>query len=84
MGWHKAGGLNLSLNPSFKIQSLGISLAVQWLKLHIPMQGVHVPWSGAKITHASRPKSQSIKKKHYCNKFSEDFKHSTSLKKSFK
>ena len=74
MGWQKSGGLNLSLNPCFKIQSLGVSLAVQWLRLHFPRQGVQVPWSGAKIPHALWPKSRNMKQKRYCNKFSEDFK----------
>ena len=44
------------------------------------MQEVQV-WSliregagGAKISHASRPKTQNIKQKQYCNRFSKDFK----------
>ena len=37
-----------------------------------------IPDQGAKIQHASQPKHQNIKQqikqKHYCNRFSEDFK----------
>ena len=33
-----------------------------------------VPGQGAKIPHASWPKSQSIKQKPHCNKFNKDFK----------
>ena len=33
-----------------------------------------IPGHGAKIPHASRPKGQNIKQKHYCNKFNKDFK----------
>ena len=41
----------------------GTSLAVQWLRLYVPMQGVAglIPGRGAKIPHASRPKNQNIK-----------------------
>jgi len=56
--------------------SPGISLEVQWLGVHLPMQGVqvqslirdlrfHMPW---------RPKIQNIKQKQYCNKFNKDLK----------
>ena len=43
-----------------------------------------IPDWGAKIPHASGLKSQNIKQKQYCNKFSEDFKNSPHLKKSLK
>ena len=36
-----------------------------------------IPGGGAKITHASQPKSQNIKQKQYCNKFNKDFKNGT-------
>ena len=52
---------------------LGTSLVVQWLRLHLPVQGVWVPW-GARIPHASQPKNQNIKQKQYCNKFNKDLK----------
>ena len=52
------------------------SLAVQWLRFCLPMQGVQVqPFSqGAKIPHASWPKKQNIKQKQYCNKFKKTLK----------
>ena len=56
----------------------GTSLVVQWLKLHLPMQGVWVqslggiPIQGTKIPHASWPKKP--KQKQHCNKFNKDFK----------
>ena len=55
---------------------LGTSLAVQWLKLHLSMQGGEgsIPGQGVKIPHALGPKSQNIKQKQYCNKFNKDFK----------
>ena len=53
---------------------LGTSLAVQWLKLHLSMQGGEgsIPGQGVKIPHASGPKSQNIKQKQFCNKFNKD------------
>ena len=33
-----------------------------------------IPNQGAKIPHASQSKTQNIKQKQYCNKFSKDFK----------
>ena len=36
-----------------------------------------IPGWRTKIPHAWRPKYQSIKQKHYCNKFNEDFKNGT-------
>ena len=52
---------------------VGTSLAVQWLKLRLPMQGVGlilVP----KILHVLGSKNQNIKQEQYCNKFNKDFK----------
>ena len=56
---------------------MGTSLVVQWLRIHLPMQGV---WGlildrGTKISHASWPKKthQNIKQKQYCNKSNKDF-----------
>ena len=41
-----------------------------------------IPGLGAKIPHASWPKTQNIKQKQYCNKFNKDFKNTkTTLKK---
>ena len=33
-----------------------------------------IPGRGAKIPHASWPKTQNLKQKQYCNKFNKDFK----------
>ena len=38
--------------------------------------------TGAKILYALWPKPQNIKQKQYCNKFNEDFKKGSSLKKN--
>ena len=43
-----------------------------------------IPGRGAKIPHASWPKSQHIKQRQYCNKFNNDFKSGPHHKKSFK
>ena len=43
------------------------------------------PGQGAKIPHASQPKTQkNIKQKQYCNKFNKDFKNGPHKKKIFK
>ena len=62
------------------------SLAVQWLRLHLPMQGDagSIPGEGTKILHASRPKSQNIKQKQYCNKFNKGFKNGPHKKRILK
>ena len=61
-----------------KDNTCGTSLAVQRLRLCLPMQGDTglIPGGGAKIPRASRPKNQSkdIKQKQYCNKVNKDFK----------
>ena len=41
------------------------------------------PGWGAKIPHASQPKTQNIKQKQYCNKFNKDFKKTVHIKKHF-
>ena len=54
----------------------GTSLAVHWLKQHLPMEGMRV-WSlvGELRSHIPRgPKNQNIKQKQYCNKFDKVFK----------
>ena len=54
----------------------GTSLVVQWLRLHLPMQGVQV-WflSGSYIPHAWRVKKPKHKKTEaYCSKFNKNFK----------
>ena len=63
-------------------------MAVQWLRLCLPMEGVRVqfPGQGAETPHFSRPKKQNIKQKQYCSKFNKDFKngpHTKNLLKNF-
>ena len=43
-----------------------------------------IPGRGAKIPHASQPKTQDIKQKQYCSKFYKIFKNGPHLKKSQK
>ena len=43
-----------------------------------------IPGQGAKIPHASQPKTKNIKQKQYCNKFNKDFKKVVHIKKIFK
>ena len=64
----------------------GTSLAVQWLRLHLPVQGVRVRSlvRERRFPHASRPKNQNMKQKQYCNKFNKDFKKMVHIKKSWK
>ena len=68
----------------------GTSLAVQWLRFCLPMQGSasSIPGQGAEISHASCPRKtkQNIKRKQYCNKFKKGFKKGPhqKKKKSFK
>ena len=59
----------------FKILVPRTSLAVQWLRLFLPMEGVcSIPDWGDNIPHASQPKNQSRKQKQYYNTFNKDFK----------
>ena len=51
------------------------SLAVQGLRLHLPMQGVQVqPLGGEPRSHVLGQKNQNRKQKQYCSKFSKDVK----------
>ena len=54
----------------------GTSLAVQWLRLHLPLQGVWVQSlvGELRFPRTSQPKNQNIRQKQYCNKFNKDFK----------
>lgn len=54
---------------------VGTCLVLQWLGLHLPLQGVRV-WSlvgklGSPMTHGQKIKTET---KQYCNKFKRDFK----------
>ena len=52
---------------------LGTSQVVQWLRPHLPRQGVWVQ-PGTKIPQALWPKNQNIKQKQYYSTFNKDFK----------
>ena len=50
------------------------SWMVQWLRLHLPMQGCRFnPWLGSYDPTCLLAKKQTIKQKQYCNKFNKDF-----------
>ena len=61
----------------------GTSLAVQWLRLCLPMQGVWVrSLVGELRSHMPlSQKNQNIKQKQYCNKFNKNFKNGPHQKK---
>ena len=73
-----------SLNPTMGNQHVciikkkfrGTSLVVQWVRLHLPMQGVRAPSLVEELrTHMPHgQKNQNIEQKQYCNKFNKDFK----------
>ena len=51
------------------------SLVAQRLRLPFNAGGVGpIPGQGTKIPHASKPKTQNIKQKQYCNRVNKDFK----------
>ena len=59
----------------FKDTAFGTSLVVQWLRLHLPMQGVQVDaWSGSSHPMLNDQKNQNLKQRQSCNKFNKDFK----------
>ena len=62
---------------------MGTSLAVQWLRLRLPMQGVQVQsLVGERRSHM--PCGQKAKQKQYCNKFNKHFKNGPHQKKKKK
>ena len=54
----------------------GTSLAVQWLRLRLPLQEVRVSSLVGELRSHMPPvqKTRNIKQKQYCNKFNKDFK----------
>ena len=71
-----------------KEKRIGTFLTVQWLTLHLPMQGVQVQ-SLVRELRFHMPLGQESKHKHkpYCNKFNKGFKngpHWEKKKKNFK
>ena len=74
----------LSLYLSMCVKEEGTSLAVQRLRLHLPVQAggaSSIPGQGVKIPHALGPKHQNIKQKRYCNTFNKDFQNGPHQKK---
>ena len=59
------------IGPLFHSKTSGTSLVVQWLRLHLPMQGGEgvILDGDAKIPYDSESKSQDTKQKQYYNKF---------------
>ena len=53
---------------------------VQWLRLHLPMQGVWVQ-SLVGVLRSHMALRQNMKQKQYCNKFNKDFKNGPHPKK---
>ena len=65
-----------------KMGEFWTSLAVQWLRLRLPVQGV---WVRSLVRELrSHGKIKHIKQKQYYNKFNKDFKSGPHQKKSFK
>ena len=63
----------------------GTSLAVQWLRLHLPMQGVQGPSLIRELgSHMPCKKNQNIKQKQYCKKFNKEVKKKKKKKKKKK
>ena len=62
----------------------GTSLAVQWLRLRLPMQGVQVQSLDRELrSHMPHhQKTKNIRQKQYCNKFNKDFKNGPHQKKN--
>ena len=63
----------------------GTSLAVQWLRLHLPAQGVQVQCLVRKLrshTPHSHTRNQNIQQQQYCKEFSKDLKNGPHQKNS--
>ena len=65
-----------------RVQDQGTSLAGQWLRLHLLMQGVQVREIRSHMPRGQ--KNQNIRQKQYCNKFNKDFKNGPLQKKILK
>ena len=65
------------VRTSFKNKDSQTSLKVQWLRLDLPLQGLHVRSLIQDLKPKSWPKPQNIggkKQKQYCTKFNKDLK----------
>lgn len=60
--------------PAISHSFLGTSLAVQWIMLHLPIQGTGSLAEELRFPPVSWPKSQSVIQKQYCNKSKKVFK----------
>ena len=74
------------MHPDVNLNNSGTSLVVQWLRLHLLMQGVRVrSLVGELRSHVPHgQKNQNIKQKQYCNKFNIVFKIGPHQKKILK
>ena len=54
--------------------STGASLVVQWLRLHLPLQGVQVQSLVRELRSHMPCENENINQNQYCNKFNKDFK----------
>ena len=81
--WGRKKGKSKQSKPRQKWPTPGTSLAVQWLRLCLPMWGEAglIPGQGTKTRHALGAKHQNIRQKQYCNKFNKDFKNHPHPKK---
>ena len=68
-----------------KTGPLGTSLAVQWLRLCLPMQGVQVRYLVGELrSHVPHSqKNQKVRQKQYCNKFNKDLKKKKTFRRIF-
>ena len=61
-------------DPNVLIATRGTSLVIQWLRPHLPMQGVPVQFLG-ELRSTCLMAKKDIKQKQYCSKFNKDFKY---------
>lgn len=60
-------------NSSNQKPTLGMPLAVQWLKLHLPMLGVRVQPLVRELGDPTCLIAKKYKREQYCDKFDKDF-----------
>ena len=75
----------LSLLADHNLHDGRTSLAVQWSRPRLPVQGVWVQFLVGELRSHMHlwPKKQSLKQKQYCNQVNKDFKNGTHLKKKY-
>ena len=72
--------LKMGVGKKKKKVVCGTFLVVQWLKLHLPVQGAQVQSLVRELRSSMLP-GQNIKQKPYYNKFNKDFKKIVDIKK---